>query len=100
MEGDAEWGSTPPVGAPSPAAPTPVPAPGPPPPRAPPLTAREQEVAALVARGATNRQIATRLVVAERTAMRHVEHVFNKLGVHSRAEVGAWAARQGLAGPP
>ena len=31
--------------------------------------------------------------------MRHVEHIFNKLGVHSRAEVGAWAARQGLDRP-
>ena len=56
-------------------------------------------MAALVARGATNRQIAAELVIAERTAMRHVEHVFNKLGVHSRAEVGAWAARNGLDRP-
>jgi len=50
----------------------------------------------LLARGATNRQIAARLVIAERTAMRHVEHIFDKLGVHSRAEVGAWAAYRGL----
>jgi non-specific serine/threonine protein kinase len=64
-----------------------------------PLTPREREVAVLVARGATNRQIAARLVIAERTAMRHVEHIFTKLGVHSRAEVGAWAARHGLDGP-
>jgi DNA-binding NarL/FixJ family response regulator len=56
-------------------------------------------VATLVARGLTNREIAARLVIAERTAMRHVEHVFNKLGVHSRAEVGAGAARYGLDGP-
>ena len=53
----------------------------------------------LVARGHTNRQIAARLVIAERTAMRHVEHIFNKLGVHSRAEVGAWVARNGLDRP-
>jgi DNA-binding NarL/FixJ family response regulator len=39
------------------------------------------------------------LVIAERTAMRHVEHIPNKLGVHSRAEIAAWAARRGLDGP-
>ena len=38
-------------------------------------------------------------MIAERTAMRHVEHIFNKLGVHSRAEVGAWVARHGLDRP-
>jgi DNA-binding NarL/FixJ family response regulator len=63
------------------------------------LTPREREVAVLVARGHTNRQIAARLVVAERTASRHVEHILNKLGVHSRAEVAAWAAQHGLLGP-
>jgi non-specific serine/threonine protein kinase len=56
-------------------------------------------VAVLVARGCTNRQIANRLLIAERTAMRHVEHLFTKLGVHSRAEVGAWVARHGLDRP-
>jgi DNA-binding NarL/FixJ family response regulator len=35
-------------------------------------------------------------VIAERTAMRHVEHIFSKLGVHSRAEVGEWVAHRGL----
>ena len=52
-----------------------------------------------VARGDTNAQIARELVIAPRTAMRHVEHIFTKLGVHSRAEVGAWAARRGLDRP-
>ena len=61
------------------------------------LTPREQEVAVLVARGDTNAQIARALVIAPRTAMRHVEHVMAKLGVHSRAQVGAWAGAVGLA---
>jgi DNA-binding CsgD family transcriptional regulator/tetratricopeptide (TPR) repeat protein len=64
------------------------------------LTPRELEVAALVARGRTNPEIAADLVIAERTAARHLENIFNKLGVHSRAEIGAWAAQHGLLGPP
>jgi DNA-binding CsgD family transcriptional regulator/tetratricopeptide (TPR) repeat protein len=54
------------------------------------LTAREREVAALVAEGLTNRQIADRLVVSERTAEYHVEQIRNKLGFRSRAQVAAW----------
>ena len=63
------------------------------------LTAREREVAVLVARGYSNPQLARALVIAPRTAGRHVEHVMAKLGVHSRAEVAAWAAQQGLLAP-
>jgi len=55
-------------------------------------------VAVLVARGHSNPQVAAALAIAPRTAARHVEHVMAKLGVHSRAEVAAWAARQGLLG--
>src|SRR5205823_1488952 len=44
-----------------------------------PLTGREAEVARLVARGWTNREIAQELVISERTAENHVEHVLNKL---------------------
>jgi len=61
-----------------------------------PLTSREREVAALVARGLSNRGIATRLSIAERTAIRQVEHIMNKLGLHSRAQIAAWAVRHGL----
>ena len=57
-----------------------------------PLTAREREVAALVARGLTNRAIAAALVVSERTVEAHVAHICQKLGVRSRAQVAAWAA--------
>jgi DNA-binding CsgD family transcriptional regulator/tetratricopeptide (TPR) repeat protein len=60
------------------------------------LTAREQEVATLVAQGLTNRQIAARLVIAPRTADNHLQHVFDKLGVSTRAQVAAWAMQQGL----
>jgi predicted ATPase/DNA-binding CsgD family transcriptional regulator len=63
--------------------------------RAGPLSAREQEVAALVARGLTNRQIAAELVIAERTVAVHVEHILDKLGFRSRTQIGVWAAAQG-----
>jgi DNA-binding NarL/FixJ family response regulator len=56
-------------------------------------------VAVLVAGGLTNRQIGSRLAVSPRTVGRHVEHLLNKLAVHSRAEIAAWAARRGLVSP-
>ncbi|MEV6595709.1 LuxR C-terminal-related transcriptional regulator [Actinoplanes sp. NPDC051346] len=58
------------------------------------LTPREREVAALVAEGLTNREIAARLVVAQRTAEGHVENILSKLGFTSRAQVAAWLAAQ------
>jgi non-specific serine/threonine protein kinase len=68
------------------------------PPDGGPLTAREREVAALIAEGYTNRQIAQALVVADATAVRHVANILNKLSMNSRAQVAAWAIQQGLAG--
>src|SRR5258708_26818944 len=56
----------------------------------PQLSRREKQVAKLVAEGLTNREIAERLVVSERTAEYHVEQIRNKLGFHSRREIGAW----------
>jgi pimeloyl-ACP methyl ester carboxylesterase/DNA-binding CsgD family transcriptional regulator len=56
----------------------------------PQLSRRERQVAKLVADGLTNREIAERLVVSERTAEYHVEQIRNKLGFHSRHEVRAW----------
>jgi DNA-binding CsgD family transcriptional regulator/tetratricopeptide (TPR) repeat protein len=56
------------------------------------LTRREAEAAALVARGMTNRQIAAELVISESTAARHVEHIREKLGVTSRAQIAALVA--------
>ena len=64
-----------------------------------PLTPREQEVAELVARGQTNRQIAEALVISERTASTHVTNILNKLGFSSRTQVAAWVGEQGLATP-
>jgi predicted ATPase/DNA-binding CsgD family transcriptional regulator len=57
------------------------------------LSRREQEVATLVARGLTNRQIADALLLAPRTVGTHLEHIFAKLGVQTRAEVAAWITR-------
>lgn len=63
------------------------------------LTAREREVAALVARGLTNRQIAEDLVISERTVAAHLEHILTKLDFASRTQVGVWAAEHGLLQP-
>jgi DNA-binding NarL/FixJ family response regulator len=61
-----------------------------------PLSKRELEVVKLISTGMTNRQIATKLFIAERTAEGHVERIRNKLDVRSRTEVAVWAARHGL----
>ena len=54
------------------------------------LTPREAEVARLVAGGMSNREVAERLVVSERTVDNHVYRIFRKLGVSSRDEIGRW----------
>jgi non-specific serine/threonine protein kinase len=61
-----------------------------------PLTRRELEVAALIARGLTDRQIAEDLVITTGTAGNHVVHILGKLGFRSRAQVAAWAVEHGL----
>ena len=55
-----------------------------------PLTDREREVAALVAHGLSNREIARRLVLSERTAQNHVQHILGKLGLRSRTQIAQW----------
>ena len=63
------------------------------------LSARETQVAQLVARGLTNRQIAETLVLSERTAGNHVQHILTKLGLHNRTQIAAWVgstADQGI----
>ncbi|MEU1545474.1 protein kinase [Nocardia sp. NPDC005745] len=58
------------------------------------LTKRERQVADLVARGLTNKQIAAKLVISQRTAQGHVEHILTKLGFTSRAQIAAWIVDQ------
>jgi DNA-binding CsgD family transcriptional regulator len=62
------------------------------------LTRREHEIAALIARGQTNREIAGALVLGERTIETHVSNVLNKLGLGSRREVARWVEEHGA--PP
>jgi non-specific serine/threonine protein kinase len=58
----------------------------------PRLTRREQDVAALVAQGMSNGQIAATLVISVRTVETHVQHIMNKLGCGTRAQIAAWSA--------
>lgn len=60
------------------------------------LTPRQQEVAALVARGLTNGRIAEALFISRYTAETHVKHILAQLGFSSRAEIAVWASQQGL----
>ncbi|HKV84162.1 MAG TPA: AAA family ATPase [Ktedonobacterales bacterium] len=60
------------------------------------LTAREREVALLVARGKSNRNIAGDLVLSERTVETHVTNILLKLNFTSRAQVAAWVVEMGL----
>jgi len=62
------------------------------------LTRREREIAGLVAQGLTNRQIAEQLVLSVRTVDVHTSNIMRKLGLHSRAQVSAWATKVSL--PP
>jgi predicted ATPase/DNA-binding CsgD family transcriptional regulator len=57
-----------------------------------PLSTREREVAALIARGFTSREIAAELIVSEKTVDAHADHIRRKLGLRSRAEIAAWVA--------
>ncbi|WP_063020150.1 protein kinase domain-containing protein [Nocardia niwae] len=58
------------------------------------LTKRERQVADLVAQGLSNKQIANKLVVSQRTVQGHVEHILTKLGFTSRTQIAAWIVEQ------
>lgn len=60
------------------------------------LTRREAQIAGLIARGLSNRQIAENLVIATSTTERHVANILTKLGMRSRSQVAAWAVENGL----
>lgn len=63
------------------------------------LTARERDVLVLLAKGYPNEQIAETLFIAEGTVKNHVTHIYDKLGVSSRAKAVAWAWEHGLMKP-
>ncbi len=64
----------------------------------PAFTRREREVAELVAQGLTNREIAAKLFISERTAESHLEQIRGKLGFHTRAQIAAWMVANGSEG--
>jgi len=57
------------------------------------LSRREQQVAALVSQGLSNKDIAQRLVLSSRTVESHIERIMNRLGMASRTEIAAWVVR-------
>ncbi|SDT17594.1 AAA ATPase domain-containing protein [Friedmanniella luteola] len=63
-----------------------------------PLSAREEEVAGWVAAGLSNRAVAARLHLSERTVETHVRNILTKLGLHNRTQVAAWHSSREVAG--
>jgi DNA-binding CsgD family transcriptional regulator len=61
-----------------------------------PLSPREWEVATLVAHGAKNREIAERLVLAQRTIESHLERIYERLEISNRAQLATWVTHRGL----
>jgi DNA-binding NarL/FixJ family response regulator len=64
-----------------------------------PITQREAEVAAMVAEGLTNEEIAAKLVLVPGTVSNHVANIFRKLGFNRRAQIASWAVATGLYTP-
>ena len=62
-----------------------------------PLTTRERQIVGVMAEGLTNKEIAWRLAIGQRTAESHVERITTKLGFHSRVQIAAWATQHGTA---
>jgi DNA-binding NarL/FixJ family response regulator len=64
------------------------------------LTARQREIAALIAEGLTNAEIADRLVLTTGTVGNHIGHIMRALGVKNRVQVAVWAVERGLRASP
>jgi DNA-binding CsgD family transcriptional regulator len=62
------------------------------------LSAREVDVLRLAARGLTSRQIGDRLFISPKTTDHHIQHIYNKIGVSTRAAAALWAMQQGVVG--
>jgi HD-GYP domain-containing protein (c-di-GMP phosphodiesterase class II) len=62
------------------------------------LSRREVDVLRLAARGLTSRQIADRLFISPKTTDHHIQHIYNKIGVSTRAAAALWAIEQGVVG--
>jgi DNA-binding NarL/FixJ family response regulator len=60
------------------------------------LSQRERDVAILVTRGYSNRQIAQELVITHKTTEAHVDHILNKLGLSNRVQIATWGLRHGV----
>jgi two-component system nitrate/nitrite response regulator NarL len=64
------------------------------------LSPREQEILAHIARGASNKEIARALDIAETTVKIHVQHILRKLDLTSRVQAAVWAVEHGIAARP
>ncbi len=62
------------------------------------LTSREVQILASIARGATNKEVAADLGISPRTVQKHLEHIYDKLGVHRRTAAAGWWAEHLAAG--
>jgi DNA-binding NarL/FixJ family response regulator len=62
----------------------------------PPLSAREREIVALVAKGYRNREMAEKLFISEQTVKNHLHNIFDKLGVSDRLELALYAIHKGI----
>jgi len=63
------------------------------------LTARQREIAGLIAEGLTNREIAERLVLSTGTVGNHLGHIMRTLGLKNRVQLAVWAVERGLKAP-
>lgn len=61
-----------------------------------PLSRREIEVAVLIARGLTSKEVGTRLFIERGTVDTHVQHIYNKLNIDSRPQLAVWLMERGL----